>query len=322
MKIECKKTTELIDVEIKDYCECFKRVFPGHATTVERFKSVYLHTSTGYSFHIFLKNDDGKIVGGYSASPFNYEIDNKTVLIASGAGFMIEQEYRNDIRNVLGLIKSTESYLKDNGVACLYGFPNEYSYRLNVTLMKMKAITSLDTFILPLRIGDAKSSLKILNPFSWLFSEILLSLSYFDRSKKELKTKIHKKRPEFDEYRYKWCNPADYKIYQNENFKCVWKISQFEGVRACFLIDIYPYSKRNFGEAVRRMVRAERDKVGLFLYVGNLSFNPISMIKVPHRIQPKNIRFVAKILDKEQMSEEEMLKGSNWDLNLSSYDLL
>ena len=322
MKIECKKTTELTDVEIIDYCECFKRVFSGHVTTAEGFKSVFLHSSTGYSFHIVLKNDEGKIVGGYSASPFDYEIDNKTVLIASGAGFMIEREYRNDIRNVIGLIKSTESYLKENGVACLYGFPNEYSYRLNVTLMKMKAITPLDTYILPLRVGDAKPSMKILNPFSWLFSGTLLFLSYINRSKKELKTKIHKKRPEFDEYRYKWYNPKDYKIYQSVDFKCVWKISQFEGVRACFLIDIYPYSKRNFGEAVRKMVSTERDKVGIFLYVGNLPFNPLPMIKVPHKFQAKNIRFVAKILDKTQMSEEEMLKGSNWDLNLSSYDLL
>ena len=322
MIIECKKTTELSDAEIRDYCESFTRVFPKHIRTVDKFKSEYVHSSMGYSYHILLKNDEGKIVGGYSASPFNYEIDNKTVLIASGADFMIEREYRNDIRNVIGLIKSTESYLKENGVACLYGFPNEYSYKLNLSLMKMKAITSLDTYILPLKIGDAKPSLKLLNPFSWLASEILLFLSYFDLSSKELITKIRKKRPEFDEYRYKWYNPDDYKKYQNDRFKCVWKISQFEGVKACFLIDIFPYSKRNFGEAVRKMVSAERDKVGIFLYVGNLPSHPISMIKVPHKIEPKTIRFVAKVLDKTQMDEADMLEGSNWDLNLSSYDLV
>ena len=322
MKIECKKTTELSEKEILNYCESFERTFPRHKRELDTFKSEYLNSSIGYSFHILLKNDENRIVGAYSATPFLYEINGKSVLIASGADLMIEPEYRNDIRNVINIIKQTEVYLKENGVCCLYGFPNEYSYRLNITLMKMKAITPLNTYILPLRIGDAKPLLKLLNPLSYIASKCLLLLSYLDRNNKEFVPKIHKKRPDFDNVRYQWYHPEEYKKYQDEKFKCVWKISSFEGVKACFLIDVYPYSKNNFNKAVRKMVKQEQEHAGLFIYVGNLQSTPVSMLKVPHKVQPKNFRFVAKILDCSVMNEDDLLVGSNWDLNLSSYDLV
>ena len=114
----------------------------------------------------------------------------------------------------------------------------------------------------------------------------------------------------------------DYHIYKNEDLQCVWKMSEFEGIKACFLIDVYPYSKKNFNKAVREMVRQMKHMTGLFIYVGYLPTKPFSMVRIPHKFQPKNFHFVSKIIDKSKMSEEDMLNINNWDVNLSSYDLL
>ena len=70
------------------------------------------------------------------------------------------------------------------------------------------------------------------------------------------------------------------------------------------------------------MVNEMKNKAGLFIYVGYLPTSPLSMIRVPRKAQPKNFHFVAKIIDKGKLSEEDMKNIQNWDVNLSSYDLL
>ena len=144
----------------------------------------------------------------------------------------------------------------------------------------------------------------------------------FMNNSKTKDTFIDKKRPDFDNFRYQWFCPEEYHIYKGDNYQCVWKLSVFEGIKACFLIDLYPYSKKNFNNAVREMVKQMKDVTGLFLYVGELPSTPWSMIKIPHKIQPKNFHFVSKLITKNVLSEKEMLNVHNWDVNLSSYDLL
>lgn len=322
MIFECKKTTELSEVEIRDFCESFGRTFEGHVKSVESFKNEYLHSAFGYSYHSLLKNDEGRIVGGYSAIPMFYQVGGKDMLFACAADMMIEKEYRNEFKNIFTIIKQMDKFLKDNGVVCFYGFPNDTSYKINLSIIRMKDVASLYTYILPLKVGDAKPALKWLNPLSMLLSKVLLLVSRLDNSRKKYKSYIDKKRPQFDEFRYQWFNPQDYHIHQGKEFKCVWKMSEFEGTKACFLVDIYPFSKKNFNKAVRIMVDEMEEETGLFIYVGYLPSTPLSMIRVPSKIQPKNFHFVAKIIDKEKLSEDEIRNIRNWDVNLSSYDLL
>ena len=322
MIFECKKTTELSEKEISDFCLCFENVFPEHKKPVQEFNNEYLNSAFGYSYHSLLMNDEGIIVGGYSAIPIYYQVGGKEVLFACAADMMIEKEYRNDFKNIFTIIRNMDKYLKENGVVCMYGFSNDTSYKINLSLIKMKDIASLYTYILPYKVGDAKPGLKFLNPFSILFSKVLLLLSKFDNSSKLKDTYIDKKRPEFDYFRYRWYTPQDYHIYKGDDYQCVWKLSEFENIKACFLIDIYPYSKKNFNSAVREMVRQMKKETGLFIYVGDLKSTPWSMIRIPHKVQPKNFHFVAKIIDKDSLSEEAMLNIENWDVNLSSYDLL
>ena len=322
MIFECKKTTELTEKEIVDYCQCYENVFPEHKKSIADFNHEYLNSAFGYSYHSLLLTDEGLIVGGYSAIPIYYCAGGKDMLFACAADMMIEKEYRNDFKNIFTIIRNMDKFLKDNGVICFYGFPNDTSYKINLSLIKMKDVASLHTYILPYRVGDAKNLLKVLNPFSILFSKVLLFISKFDNNSKTKDTFIDKKRPDFDNFRYQWFYPEEYHIYKGDNYQCVWKLSVFEGIKACFLIDLYPYSKKNFNSAVREMVKQMKDVTGLFLYVGELPSTPWSMIKIPHKIQPKNFHFVSKLITKNVLSEKEMLNVHNWDVNLSSYDLL
>lgn len=322
MKVECKKTIELSETEIFGFCESFGNIFVGHHKSPEYFRNEYLNTVLGYSFHVLLKNEKDTIVGGYSAVPILYEISGEKRLFACAADLMIEEQYRNDGGNLLSIIQQMNCFLAENDIVYFYGFPNDISYKINVSLIRMKDIASLYTYILPLRVGDVKPFLKPLNPISRLFCKTLLWLSRFDNDKTVVVHKICKAHPEFDASRYEWFDPSQYVHYENGDVKAVWKISEFENVKACFLLDIFPYSKSNFNEVVRVMIKRERKHTGLFIYVGYLPATPWSMIRLPRRIQPKNFHFVGKVIDKKQFIDEDFANVLDWDVNLSSYDLL
>lgn len=81
-------------------------------------------------------------------------------------------------------------------------------------------------------------------------------------------------------------------------------------------------SQRNFNKAVREMFKASHKECGLFLYVGLLPFKQYTMMKVPHKYEPKKFRFDVKILDPSKVNEEMILNVNNWEVDLSSYDLV
>jgi hypothetical protein len=186
----------------------------------------------------------------------------------------------------------------------------------------MKDVCSLNTYILPWKIGNVKPSMKFLNPFSYILAKLMMGLSMLGKDRTRINYSIHKKRPEFDKYRYKWFKSEEYRCYQDDEMICYWKNSSFEGTEAAFLMDVFPMSKYNFDKAIRIAYKDCANDVGALLYVGNLPFSPYSMIKVPSKLAPKNFHFVAKIMERQDLSKELVHNGINWDVNLASYDLL
>lgn len=321
MKLVNKKTNELTKEEIRDYCSCFSKVMHRDRDAAV-FNTIFTNTCLGYSFHSLLKAEDGTVMGGYTSIPMPYEVDGKEILFAFGVDLMVDESLRDDVSNLLSIIKGNDKVLKENGIKCFYGFPNDNSYKVNLAFIRMKDIASLETYILPWKVGAVKPSLKFLNPLSSLFAKMMVVSSKLSKNKSVTDYSIHKKRPEFDESRYKWFNKTEYRHYQDDEITCHWKVSSFEGIEAAFLMDVYPMSKYNFDKAVRIAYKDCADKVGLLLYVGSLPFSPCSMIKVPMKFAPKNFHFVAKILDKAALSKDIVCNGKNWDVNLASYDLL
>ena len=322
MEIVNKKTTELTEVEKKQICDCFGKVFEKHSKSLKDFNNQFLNTCLGYSLHSMLKNDDGEVVGLYAVIPFDYIYKGEKRLFCIGVDFMIRKDYRNDFKNVLNICKESMKYAKQNGISCIFAFPNALSYQLNTRILRMKDVGKLYTYILPYKVGEAKPSMKALNICSELFSMIMLGISKFDCRNNEFTSLIHRDRSTFDKTRYKWFNPEEYRFYGDDKMKCSWKIADFEGVRAAFLMDVYPMSAKNFNKAVQAMFSSEKGNVGLFLYVGNLPFVPMSMVKIPLKYAPKNFNFVAQVLDKSSVDADIVFNMENWDANLSSYDLL
>lgn len=322
MEIVNKKTTELTEIEKKQICDCFGIVFEKHSKSLTEFNNQFLNTCLGYSLHTMLKNENGDVVGLYAVIPFDYIYKGEKHLFCIGVDFMIRKEYRNDFKNVLNICRESMKYAKENNISCIFAFPNDLSYQLNTRILRMKDVGKLYTYILPYKVGDAKPSIKFLNIFSELFSLAMLGISKLDKRTKIFDSTIHRDRNTFDNTRYKWFTPEDYSFYKDKNMTCCWKVADFEGIKAAFLMDVYPISARNFNIAVNKMFTAERKKVGIFLYVGNLLFTPTSMIKIPLKLSPKNFHFVAQILNKNMVNDDVVFNQNNWDVNLSSYDLL
>lgn len=54
---------------------------------------------------------------------------------------------------------------------------------------------------------------------------------------------------------------------------------------------------------------------------GDLDFVPVSLIKIPHRFEPKHFHFTCNLIDKSYF-DDTLYDIKNWDVNLSSYDLV
>lgn len=321
MELIHKTTSELSPKDISNYCDCFSRVFHKEKDPAV-FQSEFANTCLGYSFHSLLLDENGTVMGGYTSIPMLYEVDGTEMLFAFGVDLMIDESLRDDVSNLLSIIKANDRVLKEAGVKCFYGFPNDNSYKVNLAFIRMKDICSLKTYLLPWRVGAVKPSMKVLNPFSTLFAKLMVSISKLSNNKTVIEHPIHKKRPEFDDKRYQWFNSTEYRHFKDKDMSCHWKVSKFEETNAAFLMDVYPMSKYNFDKAVRIAYKDCKNEVGLLLYVGYLPFSPCSMIKVPLKFAPKNFHFVAKLLDKNSLSKDMVYNGYNWDVNLASYDLL
>lgn len=321
MELIVKRTHELTDNIISRYCEAYTSIFQ-HKKTPDFFKSEFMNTCLGYSFHSILIEDDGHVVGGYTAIPMPFIVNGMEMLFAFGVDLMIADGYRDDVNNLLTVIKANDKILKEEGITCFYGFPNDNSYKVNLAFIRMRDICSLSTYILPYHVGDAKPIITIFNPLSVLFSKCMLGLSKIFTEKKVISYPVSKNHVQLVKTRYKWFDGEGYENYKDGDVDCYWKITDFEGTRAAFLMDVHPMSKYNFDKAVREMVKACKDRTGLFIYVGMLPFTPFSMIKVPQRFAPKNFHFVAKIIDKKALDKEIIYTPNNWDVNLASYDLL
>lgn len=319
MEVVYKKTTELSDNEMQNICNVFNRVFVDHTKSVLDFKSEFLNTDFGYSYHGLLLHN-GLIVGSQSYIPFIYLIDEETRNVALSVDTMILEEFRN-FDNIFDLWTKGHKLLKESNFAFTFGFPNENAYPLLVKGLREKDIGDLSTYILPYKIGAIKKQLSFLNFLSKLASSTLVDLSMITLNRQKKEFRIQKSRTTFDGYRYKWFGAA-YKKEVMDDCVFYYKIKIHQEVKTAFLMDVYPLNQRNFDKAVRYLLKNEAKNFDIILYIGNLHFKPLSLIKLPKKLQRKTFHFTAKILNKELIDAKVLYNVNNWDVNLSNYDLL
>jgi hypothetical protein len=319
MRVVYKKTIELSELEILEICNLFSEIFIGHERTNSQFLGEFLNNEFGYSYHGMLIDDKNQIVGSQAYIPYMYIVDGEKIKVALSVDTMILATFRN-MGNIFKLWLNGHKELKNDDVKFIFGFPNENAYLLRTKGLKDKDIGDLYTYILPYRLSSYNPKIKYFDFAIKLFSNILILTSNFSLSKKTKEFRVERNRENFDIYRYKWFD-GSYKFYKTPSFQIVYKIKMHNGLRTAFLMDIYPLTKKYFEEGVRHIFKTEKNDFDIMLYVGNLHFKPVSMIKIPRKFEPKKFHFTITLLDKN-FNTTPLENINNWDINLASFDLI
>lgn len=317
MEFITKKTPELSQDELHQLVSLFEEVFE-RPSSVEGFLNSYTRNYLGYSFHTLIINE-GKIVGSNSLVPIQYIIDGKKVKWVNSGGTMIGKSCRG-IENFYDMIKESYRNAEAEGFTACTGFPNDNSYPLFKGTRLMKDIGKMYTYMLPYRVGGIKKSLKWLNSLSQLFCWGYVFINGVFASKKVLQFRIHKDHESFDQYRY---NSNVYKrLSIDDKCRAFYAVTVHEGVRTAFIVDITAKSAKNFQRAVKAILKSEKANMDLILYVGNLPFNNLGLIKLPRKFEPKNFNFTGQIFGRDEVDKKTFFTFESWDVNLSNYDLI
>lgn len=317
IEVIVKKTFELSIAEKEQMVNLFNAISEKNRS-VNAFEEQYSHNSFGYSYHALLVDDD-KVEGCSSYIPNHYVMNGEKKAFCNGVDTMVSRPYR-DFFNLYDMIIGAYDYMRKDGILLVYAFPNDNAYPVYKKSKLYFEIGRLDTYCLPYRIGGVKPKLKILNPLSILFSEVLVFITSIFSSNKIYGFLIEKGESYY-KTRYKWFG-GEYEIIDKDGVYFTYKVRLHEGIRTAFLIDVMPKSAKNINKAVRYMINKEKSNFDLMLYVGKLPFRNIGLIKIPRKFEPKNFNFAAKILDERYIDRNLVFGMSNWDVNLSNYDLI
>lgn len=318
MEVVVKKSTDLTEEEYNQISSLFENIFEKSRST-NLLHRQYEQNPLGYAWISMLVDGD-RIVGINTYVPSYYMYKGEKLIFANSIDSMVEKPYR-DFFNFNDMVKGAYKMMAKNGVAFVYGYPNDNAYPVLTKAKLMKDIGKMHTYCLPLHIGGIKPRLRMLDPLSELFCRIFTGISGFYTAASTNQPLIRKHDETYNQTRYKR-GDADYCNYTFPNgITIFYKIKEHEGVRTAFLIDLSEKSPRAFNRAVRHIISKHRKEFDLLLYPGWLNFKNTSMVRLPRKIEPKNFNFTGKILDKDKIGKE-VWDIRNWDTNLSNYDLI
>ena len=318
MEFITKRTSDLTIEEKQSLVNLFNEVF-DHNRSITQFEDQFFNNCEGNSFHTLVLKD-GEIIGSNTMVPSVYLVKGKQYRFVNSVDTMINKKCRG-IENFYDMIKESFSYCENLGYDIVYGFPNDNSYPLFKGCKFMFDVDSLYTYCLPYRIGGIKPNLRLLNWASTLFCECWLGVCKLIASSDISQFSIEKYAASYNETRYKRLD-ADYShaVYKGSEF--YYKISEFEGIHVAFLIDVVKKSPKNFCSAVHYILKEEKERFDIILYVGYLPFDISGLVKLPHKYEPKSFNFTTGILNKKVFKKEDLQDIRKWDINLSNYDLI
>ncbi len=316
MNIVLKKTADLTEFEKSSICKLFLKTF-DKPMTIELFDKKFLKNELRNSYHSLLVNEDEKIVGCYSSIPQLYEYFGSNVVFGLSVDTMIDSSYRGNPYTLKKLANKLYAFMKSDGVSFVFGFPNDNIYLVRKKLLKWKDIGKLDFYVLPIRIGTIVPSLKLFEYVSRLYAYLVNIFPGRAKLEKYVFHIVKNRDPAFITYRYddtykkSEIDSSSYFVYKNFNEN---------GIVTAYIIDVYPLTKANFNIAVRNIYLSENDAVDLVVYVGSLPFSSYKAVRVPSKYHPKIVHMSGKILD-NKIVDERVFEISNWNVNLSNYDV-
>jgi hypothetical protein len=300
MKVIVKKTTELSESEQRGILTVFNTVFEKNRT-IEHFRHQFFNTVLGYSYHSVLY--DGNLIAGcYSYTPAYYRVEGKRYLCALGLDLMIGKEYRGK-GHFQTMFAGCIDYMRNDGITFIITFPNDISYSGFIKSKRIHDFGCLTAYALPYRIGGIKPALKALNWLSIFGARSFVFLTSLFVGGKIYPFPIEKEAETYNQTRYSWPDGNYHKeSYKGSGF--VYKIMDYEGVRAAFLIDVFVKSAKNFNAAVKHIIKNHHKEFDILLYVGCLPFGLSGLIAVPRLFSPKNFHFLGQLLQEDVIKTE------------------
>ncbi len=315
MQFITKKTTKLSLDEKIGLVNLFNNVFHKERT-IEDFDRQFLNNPEGSSLHTFAINNN-KIVASNTMVPSIYLVNGKPFRFVNSVDTMIDEHHRG-LENFYDMIKTSFGDAEKNEYDAVYGFPNDNSYELFTKLKFMKDVGKLDTYCLPYRIGGIKKGFNWLNWFSILFCRLWIWLSSLFASSSKSIFMIEKETKTFNATRYKRSD-GKYTVVDN---LFAYKVMEYEGIKTAFIIDVFDKSSKSFVCAVKYLLKHEKKKFDLILYVGHLTFGSYGMIKFPRKYEPKHFNFTGALFKKGNIDKDAFFDIDKWDINLSNYDVI
>lgn len=318
MEFIFRHTSELSEKELSQIADLFESVFEK-PRPIETHLAQFVNNPLGYSYHSMIIDYD-RVVGINTYVPVYFKVQGKYLLFANSIDSMVEKQYR-DFFAYKEMVDLAYEKMKEEGVAFVYGYPNDNAYPVVIKSRLMKEIGRMYTYCLPIHIGGIKPVLRFLNPLTEMFFRGFTSISGLFASSSKPEFDIEKDAQSYNKTRYRRSN-GKYSIASLKNGITVYyKIKVHEGVRTAFLIDISEKSPKAFNRAVNHIVKNHRKEFDILIYPGFLPFSNTGMIRIPQRFEPKKFYLTGKILDKTVIGKD-IWDISNWDTNLSNYDLI
>lgn len=313
-----RKTTDLTVQEKQQFRDLFLRVF-GKEMNEKLFERKFLCTPKGYSYH-GLMLCEGAIVGAFNAIPYLYSYFGQELTFGLSVDTMISADHRGGGR-LLKMANLVYEQLASDGVAFIFGFPNEYFYAHEKRILGTRDIGELDYYILPRNIGAIIPKLRLLNCISRSCSRIVTCIPRMSRPTRDTRDKCNIVKvagTEFDRHRY---DESYGRIPLGQGATCTYKTYEEEGaIRTLYIIDVQPLNQATLGKALRQVYRTAADSVDVVMYVGKLPFRPAGLLKVPDSKKPQRIGMTGKILLSEIVNES-VFDLENWSVNISNIDV-
>lgn len=317
-----KKTHELTAEEKEQICSLYKEVF-GVEKSVDFFEKQFQKNPLRDSYHGLMKQGD-RIVGSYSAIPFRYHYFGREETFAISVDTMIHKDARES-GSLYRLANQVYDELVKDGIPFVFCFPNENIYLIRKKLLRWTDIGRLSFYVLPIRVGALKPSMKMLNVFSRAAAGMLNALPSKPFPQSLAIEKVDGS--DFENYRYAFyykysaLSEPYIKVELSPTERFVYRIESFSGARAAFLLDVQPLEKSVLQRAVKRICKDAGKRIDVIIYIGNLKSAPKNLLRLPSKLEPKKIYMSGKILDPKRI-DERVFDLANWNVNLSNYDVI
>ncbi|MEI7675416.1 MAG: hypothetical protein WCJ03_01435 [Bacteroidales bacterium] len=323
MEISVVLSNELIDKEWIEITDGFNQCFDTQKQPAD-MKNYYSSSILGYCFHAICRNLSNEIIAHSSIFPYKYCVIDKEYLFGLSGGSYVLKEFRKEAFLYVDLIEALKERSLKEGVVVTYGVPNENSFELTTDFLGSTFLKYLHFYLLPISFSSLNPRIKIafLDKVSSILATCWIGINAINStivdSIEPVKPVQLLRTEEVKNLRF----GDKYKNVKQSEYRGVYRIVEEQGVKTAYVMDFRKNERRSY-RALVFLVRyiLNTEKVDAILFVGQLSFFQMLLIKVPQRFVPQRLPITYDILDKSSNEFVRMVSNpDNWDFSLMNFD--